>query len=357
MSIYTQVCQMSKEVRNVFWGEYPSFVFGSNLREVDFIPIFVYHRIDPVEFESDLSFLQTNGYRTVTGEEYIRWMSGERGLWKRCVFLTFDDGMSSVYLHGLPLLKKYSMHAMVFLVAGYIPEKVEDDEPDCRDNLWNPLLSWDEIRHMQASGCFSFGSHTCYHHPVFISDNIIDFVNPESDAMLFDIPVEKTTEKEILKKGETMLWGAPIYRHNHFMKVKCLYGNEGAANACMEHVQEKGGALFFRRLSWKRELKEVAARYGSWGRMMGPREVSELIAADLRASKAVIEQRLGNEISQLCYPAGAGSALSVMLSKEAGYRTNLWQTLPSNNKNQPGCDPFRLGRLEQDFLRRLPGRG
>ncbi len=357
MSFYKQLRQISKEVRNLYRGEYPSFIFSSLPRDIDFIPIFVYHSVDPIGFDADLAFLRSNDYRTVTGGEYLAWLAGEKGPWKRCVLLTFDDGMSSVFVHGLPLLKKYGMHAMVFLVTGYIPESVEGEKSSCRDNLWNPLLNWNEIRHMQASGCFSFGSHTCFHHATFTSDDIIDFVNPKSNSMLFDIPVEKGNETNILRDGETRLWGAPIYRYKHFMQAKRIYSNETASNACTDHVQRNGGIAFFDRSSWRSELKELEIRFRSGSRMLGEVKISDMILADLRTSRETIEQQLGCEILQLCYPAGAGSDLSVRLSKEAGYRTNMWQTLPGHNKNYHGSDPFYLVRLKNDFLRRLPGTG
>jgi len=357
MRLYGQLKQMSKEARNLVRAEYPSFVFDSNPKEIDFIPIFAYHRVNPTEFESDLCFLQSNGYRTVTGEEYIGWLNGESGSWKGSVLLTFDDGMSSVYTHGLPLLEKYGMHAMVFLVSGYMMEDAEERKGSIRDELWNPLLSWKEVDEMQCSGFFSFGSHTSFHHPSFASNDLIDFGNPKYSSMVIDIPVEKGTEGEIREEGTREFWGRPIYRHNHLMHGKHLYSNEIARKSCMEYVQEAGGLSFFERPTWKRELTEVATRFQRDGRMLEPSEISDLILADLVNSKKTIEKRIGCEIHHLCYPYGAGSDLSMRRSKEAGFETNVWQTLPYRSRNCIGGDPFRLVRLKKDFLRRLPGKG
>ncbi len=101
----------------------------------------------------------------------------------------------------------------------------------------------------------------------------------------------------------------------------------------------------------------MEASYRSANRMLKEEEISDMILEDLRTSRETLEQRLEIEIIQLCYPAGAGSDLSVRLSKDAGYRTNMWQTLPGQNKNYPGCDTYHLVRLKNDFLRRLPGKG
>ena len=357
MRIWKEIGQMSKEARNLLRGEYPSFVFASNPKEIDFIPIFAYHRVDPMEFESHLQFLKINGYRTVTGEEYLGWLNGETGCWKGSVLLTFDDGMSSVYTYGFPLLEKYGMHGLVFLVSGYMREEPQEGEAGSRDDLWNPLLTWVEVDKMQASGCFSFGSHTCFHHPVFASDHVIDFGNPDYTSMVIDVPVEKGTEKELIENKPERFWGRPIYHHKHFMQAECLYTNDAARKACVDHIQEAGTLSFFERPSWRRELTEVATRYGDGGRVLGASETRDLIQADLEESKGEIERRIGDEVRHLCYPYGAGSELSIMLSKQAGYETNIWQTLPYENKNPAGADPFRLVRLKKDFLRRLPGKG
>ena len=57
----------------------------------------------------------------------------------------------------------------------------------------------------------------------------------------------------------------------------------------------------------------------------------------------------------LAYPWTRGSALSLQLSKDAGYITNFWGCLPDNRLNTPGTDPFRICRVKDDYIFRLPG--
>jgi peptidoglycan/xylan/chitin deacetylase (PgdA/CDA1 family) len=76
------------------------------------------------------------------------------------IVVTFDDGDKSVYDFAFPILKRYGVRAIVFLIVDYIG----------RDDLWDitlagrrsPHLSWAEIMEMQDWG-IRFGSHTMSH--------------------------------------------------------------------------------------------------------------------------------------------------------------------------------------------------
>jgi peptidoglycan/xylan/chitin deacetylase (PgdA/CDA1 family) len=74
--------------------------------------------------------------------------------------ITFDDGDKSIYRYAFPILKKYGVRAVVFLIVDYIG----------KDDYWDmaliggrsPHLSWDEIHEMREWG-IEFGSHTMSH--------------------------------------------------------------------------------------------------------------------------------------------------------------------------------------------------
>lgn len=79
---------------------------------------------------------------------------GENG-----VIITFDDGERNAYDYAFPILKKYGMKAVVFLVVSYIG----------KENLWDMTvgsrarhLSWKDILEMKEWG-IEFGSHTMTH--------------------------------------------------------------------------------------------------------------------------------------------------------------------------------------------------
>ena len=103
----------------------------------------------PNQFERFLEFLIKSGCRIgLPGEEGVE------------LVLCFDDGDRSVYEYAFPLLRKYNIKALIFLVAGFIGKK----------NYWDVRtfgscckhLCWEEILEMHSWG-IRFGSHTMTH--------------------------------------------------------------------------------------------------------------------------------------------------------------------------------------------------
>lgn len=74
-------------------------------------------------FEEQLKYLKDNGYKTLTMDEFVRWMYGEIELPAKSVLLTIDDGAMGTGAHNgnklIPLLEKYQAHATLFLITGW----------------------------------------------------------------------------------------------------------------------------------------------------------------------------------------------------------------------------------------------
>ncbi len=102
----------------------------------------------PAQFEAFVRYLETHNIRTtLPGQD-------DNG-----VIITFDDGERNVYDYAFPILKKYGIKAVVFLVVGYIG----------KENIWDMTvgshaqhLSWKDILEMKEWG-IEFGSHTMTH--------------------------------------------------------------------------------------------------------------------------------------------------------------------------------------------------
>lgn len=75
------------------------------------------------KLKSHLQWLQDNGYKTLTIQEYADWMDGIIEIPDKSVLLTIDDGAHGTGKHNgnvlIPLLEEYKMHATLFLIAGW----------------------------------------------------------------------------------------------------------------------------------------------------------------------------------------------------------------------------------------------
>lgn len=79
--------------------------------------------LNTTKFEQQLKYLKENDYKTLTMDEFVKWMYGEIDLPKKSVLLTIDDGAMGTGLHNgnklIPLLEKYQVHATLFLITGW----------------------------------------------------------------------------------------------------------------------------------------------------------------------------------------------------------------------------------------------
>ncbi len=75
------------------------------------------------DFEQELNYLKKNNYKTLTMDEFTKWMYGEIELPARSVLITIDDGAMGTGTHNgnklIPLLEKYQAHATLFLITGW----------------------------------------------------------------------------------------------------------------------------------------------------------------------------------------------------------------------------------------------
>jgi len=79
--------------------------------------------LNTTNFEEQLKYLKDNGYKTLTMDEFVRWMYGEIEIPEKSVLLTIDDGAMGTGAHNgnklIPLLEKYETHATLFLITGW----------------------------------------------------------------------------------------------------------------------------------------------------------------------------------------------------------------------------------------------
>ncbi|MDA8229631.1 MAG: polysaccharide deacetylase family protein [Desulfitobacterium hafniense] len=94
------------------------------------IPVLYYHsiavekgnelRIPPDQFESQMNYLHSNGYSTISMDQFYEFMNGTKRLPDKPILITFDDGYQDNYSNAYPILKKYGFTATVFMVSNFV---------------------------------------------------------------------------------------------------------------------------------------------------------------------------------------------------------------------------------------------
>ena len=75
------------------------------------------------KFRQHLEYLKNNNYKTLTMEEFRKWMYGEIEIPSKSILLTVDDGAMGTGKHNgnllNPTLEQYKLNATLFLVTGW----------------------------------------------------------------------------------------------------------------------------------------------------------------------------------------------------------------------------------------------
>jgi peptidoglycan/xylan/chitin deacetylase (PgdA/CDA1 family) len=356
--------------RDLLLSRYPAFVSGGPLAQGE-IPVFVFHEAEPVDFARKLDHLARNGYVTLSTDEYVAIISGDRRPPERAVLLTFDDGRGSVWSVAAPLLARHGMKATVFRVPGRMraeppPGPTIDDaearalprEALARDSGDQALMSWPEVETLARGGRFDFQSHTLLHARIHVAAQLAGFVTPRSrqGCLAFDQPLVRHGDSDRL--GEDVPLGTPLLRSApRTSEALRFFEDEAVRRACVERVAEAGGEAFFQRADWAAQLRRLLPRARLSGRLETAAERAKAIAHELRESRRLIEEHTARPVVHLCYPWHTAGATAERLAAEAGYRTAFCGKVDGVPVTLPGGDLRHVARVSEDYVELLPGSG
>ena len=71
-------------------------------------------------FEKQMKFIKNMHFKTLTLEDMNCYMNNNCKISKNSVLITFDDGYLNNYEYAFPILKKYNLNAVVFVIGSYI---------------------------------------------------------------------------------------------------------------------------------------------------------------------------------------------------------------------------------------------
>lgn len=129
------------------------------------VPIFLYHYVEyvkdegdtirqslnitPYVFDQEVKTLLDAGYTFITLSDLADALDDKISLPSKPVILTFDDGYRDFYTDVFPILKKYQVRAVVFVVPNFL-------------NKQNNLDTW-MLLDIAKSGLVEIGAHTMNH--------------------------------------------------------------------------------------------------------------------------------------------------------------------------------------------------
>lgn len=198
------------------------------------IPVLMYHHVNPQgsfinvrpeTFELHMRYLKKKGFTAIHTGEFSDILTGRAAAPRRPVMITFDDGWLDNWVFAFPVLRKYGMRAVIFLVTGHIAgqgRRHRSDEESVaalpphreakalveRGRTGEVMLSWDEAAEMKDSGLVEFHSHTHTHQRW---DKLIPDRDGRNAALRGDLVAAKELLEKKGMKGDALCWPQGFY--------------------------------------------------------------------------------------------------------------------------------------------------
>ena len=368
--------QARTELQSILYG-YPDYVYsGGSPEQMGDIPVFIYHSIDWERFEHDLQYLSANGYTTIGLSKLVPHLRGQTPVPDKAVILTFDDARSSFWRFGYPLLKRYQMKGVLFVIAG-----LTEDTKSVRENLFSvwdgessaeeieaidsndeSLCTWPEIRAMYASGWVEVESHSLFHQEVFVDNELVGFLGPSTNYVPFQTPVTAYLSANDVGAGivPEKYFGLPLFRSAPLHSGQHAWDVPTDLRRRAKELWERVPARVQQKRRWQRWLRSRWTERG-WVeelRRQATSDVEQHISDDIAHARALIKEKVDRDAGDhFCLPYTVGSEISIAIMKKLDVKSCSWGVLPKHRHNAVGADPMRISRIKHDFIWRLPGRG
>jgi peptidoglycan/xylan/chitin deacetylase (PgdA/CDA1 family) len=181
--------------------------------------------VKPETFELHMRYLKKNGFTAVHAGEFSDILTGKAAAPRRPVMITFDDGWLNNWVFAFPVLRRYGMKAVIFLITSQVAaqgRRQRSDEgsvsalPSHRESKAlveqgradEVMLSWDEVTEMQGSGLVEFHSHTHTHRRW---DKLLADRDARNEALRGDLRAAKELLEKKGLEGSALCWPQGFY--------------------------------------------------------------------------------------------------------------------------------------------------
>ncbi len=132
------------------------------------LPILMYHSLlkdnaragpyvlSPRVLQTDLQYLQEQGYETVTVSDLLAYVQNGTPLPEKPVMITFDDGYYNNYVYAYPILQALQMRAVISVIGSQTALFSENGQ----ENAYWSYLRVERLQELLASGVFEIANHS-----------------------------------------------------------------------------------------------------------------------------------------------------------------------------------------------------
>lgn len=261
-------------------------------------------------FDRHLTLLERWGYRVIRTRDLVEARRAGRAVPPRSVVIQFDDGYLDNWVGAFPILRRHGVPATIFVSLDFIDPGTELrprlDEPDRAAELrWDGYLNLAELRALEDSGLVDVESHGTDHGRVAVGPEVVDILGPRN-----------------WRRHAWVQWAAMEGNKSAWYR-----GPEPPAVPLGSPVRRSAGAL-------------VARAWSEGEGREDPDAYVRRVAAALRRARSELSEKLGREVTVLCWPENLVTPRARELAAEAGFLA----TTAGRGENRVGEDPSVISR-------------
>ena len=268
--------------------------------------------IETQQFKYLCKYLKRHKYRT----HYLDyWYINEgKGIDKKDLFLTFDDGYLDNLLVAYPIMKKYGIKGTIFINPEFVDPSSGIRTLESNKGETRGFLNWDEIKFLDKTEEFDIQSHSMSHNFYFKSDKLID-IHDGSDKYHWLAWISRPKRKpfwQLESQGNFTPKGYPVFEYYRALGLRRYFPDEQLIKLSEELYNEN---------TPKEQIIEQLNFFKKThpGRFESDSEMEERFKYELFDSKRILEEKLNKQITILCWPGGGYNDASLRIAQEAGY--------------------------------------
>ncbi len=240
-------------------------------------------KISEIEFRSHLKYLKKHNHVVALGEIIEAYQTGKK-LPPNSVAITIDDGYSDAYDVAFPILKEFNFPATLFAITDFV-----------EGNIW---LWTDKMRYVLQS----------------TSQNKLRVEFENYDTIVADIAGHEQRIKLANKINSTLKKLPDEEKESKILEIAKLLSVEIPLAPTLE----------YKAINWEMACEMDANKLRIESHTVTHPILTKIdearLSIELKDSKETLENKLGREVGQFCYPNGAYDEKVWKAVENAGYK-------------------------------------